>query len=142
MNYTFLQNTKDLVDDNCVLYPRKLEFHWVQRTNYTVLKATDQLDITDLTGNDTLQNTTNASANNADNAENVTLNDNIDSTDEKTTESNTKAGTNATEDAQKVTANNDGSDKDRVRRNAQEFTESSNVTSLESRNATFLYGKS
>lgn len=29
VNFVFLQNTMQLVDDNCVLFPRKLEFHWV-----------------------------------------------------------------------------------------------------------------
>lgn len=142
MNYTFLQNTKDLVDDNCVFYPRKLEFHWVQRTNYTDVETTDQLNLTDVTGNDTIKNITNASTKNEDNIGSINLNDNRYSTDDKTTDFNTKAVSNSTEDAQNVTAIDNGGDKGRVRRNAQEFTESSNVTTLESRNATFLYGKS
>ncbi|XP_026314968.1 uncharacterized protein LOC113226532 isoform X1 [Hyposmocoma kahamanoa] len=140
MNYTFLQNTKDLVDDNCVFYPRKLEFHWVQRTNYTDVETTDQLNLTDVTGNDTIKSITNASTKNEDNIGNINLNDNKYSTDDKTTDFNTKAVSNSTEDAQNVTARDDEGDKGRVRRNAQEFTESSNVTTLESRNATFLYG--
>lgn len=141
MNYTFLHNTKDLVDDNCVFYPRKLEFHWVQRTNYTDVQTIDQIDLNAGTGNDTIQNVTNPSTKNENNTESVNLHDYTDSIDNKTADSNTKAVNNATEDAQKNTPSDDGSDKVRVRRNAQEFMESSNVTTMESRNATFLYGK-
>ncbi|XP_075982910.1 uncharacterized protein LOC142981111 [Anticarsia gemmatalis] len=30
LNYVFLQNTMDLVDNNCVLFPRELAFHYVE----------------------------------------------------------------------------------------------------------------
>lgn len=38
LNYVFLQNTMQLVDHNCVIYPRLLEFHMVPRHNITVIK--------------------------------------------------------------------------------------------------------
>lgn len=34
-NYILLQNTMQLVNDNCVLYPRELEFHVIARPNFT-----------------------------------------------------------------------------------------------------------
>ncbi|XP_063831415.1 uncharacterized protein LOC135080653 [Ostrinia nubilalis] len=34
-NYILLHKTMELVNDHCVLYPRKLEFHVVPRSNYT-----------------------------------------------------------------------------------------------------------
>ncbi|KAM3962520.1 uncharacterized protein ACR2FA_003426 [Aphomia sociella] len=37
VNFVFLQNTMQLVDHNCVLYPRLLEFHMVLRHNSTRL---------------------------------------------------------------------------------------------------------
>lgn len=138
MNYTFLQNTKVLINNNCVFFPRTLEFHWVQRTNYTEIKTTDLPDLTGIARNDTIHNIPDASIKKQDDTGSTHLKD---STDNKTAISDTKTEANATVDAQNVTVSGDGSDKGRVRRNAQEFTESTNVTTLESRNATFIQGK-
>lgn len=30
MNYVFLRNTMELIDDNCILYPRQLEFRYIE----------------------------------------------------------------------------------------------------------------
>ncbi|XP_059053366.1 uncharacterized protein LOC131847736 [Achroia grisella] len=39
LNYVFLQNTMQLVNNSCVIYPRLLEFHMVPRDNLTTMKV-------------------------------------------------------------------------------------------------------
>ncbi|CAB3248880.1 unnamed protein product [Arctia plantaginis] len=50
MNYVFIQKTMDLVDYNCVLFPRKLEFHYI--------KLPDAQDIEDFNENHYFRNET------------------------------------------------------------------------------------
>ncbi|CAH0690065.1 unnamed protein product [Spodoptera exigua] len=46
-NYVFLQNTMQLVDNNCVLFPRKLEFHTVELRAQNFSEIHDFKNVTD-----------------------------------------------------------------------------------------------
>lgn len=46
-NYVFLQNTMQLVDNNCVLFPRKLEFHTVELKAQNISETHDFKNVTD-----------------------------------------------------------------------------------------------
>lgn len=56
-NYVFLQNTMQLVDNNCVLFPRKLEFHTVELKAQNISETRDFKNVTDdAQGNTTVLN--------------------------------------------------------------------------------------
>lgn len=56
-NYVFLQNTMQLVDNNCVLFPRKLEFHTVELKAQNISETHDFKNVTDdAQGNTTVLN--------------------------------------------------------------------------------------
>ncbi|CAH2250887.1 jg10243 [Pararge aegeria aegeria] len=61
LNYVFLQNTMQLVDNNCVLFPRELAFRSIE---LTVLTNTSSINDTVLVNSDTTENTAKENAQN------------------------------------------------------------------------------
>ncbi|CAH0728281.1 unnamed protein product, partial [Brenthis ino] len=58
LNYVFLHNTMQLVDNNCVLYPRELEFHFIDLPEPSSLNVTQNYTRSE---NTTKQNAQNSS---------------------------------------------------------------------------------